>query len=171
MLPVDRILMDGMGFFGRHGVFPAERELGARFSVDVELEGDLRAAGASDRLEDTIDYALAYDLVRQVVEGEPCHLLEAVAERIVGGRAFTGLFRRAARDVHRAVATHRVAGDRPPCASGHGRQHAVDHFLHLKDIALVASSAEVAPAIRPSRPSQRSLVPPSTPTWRVHEPS
>jgi len=82
MLPVDRILMDGMGFFGRHGVFPAERELGARFSVDVELEGDLRAAGASDRLEDTIDYALAYDLVRQVVEGEPCHLLEAVAERI-----------------------------------------------------------------------------------------
>jgi 7,8-dihydroneopterin aldolase/epimerase/oxygenase len=82
MLPVDRILMDGMGFFGRHGVFPAERELGARFSVDVELEGDLRAAGASDRLEDTIDYALAYDLVREVVEGEPCHLLEAVAERI-----------------------------------------------------------------------------------------
>ena len=82
MLRVDRILMDGMAFFGRHGVFPAERELGARFSVDVELEGDLRAAGASDRLEDTIDYARAYDLVREVVEGEPCHLLEAVAQRI-----------------------------------------------------------------------------------------
>ena len=82
MLRVDRILMDGMAFFGRHGVFPAERELGARFSVDVELEGDLRVPGATDRLEDTIDYALAYDLVRQVVEGEPCHLLEAVAQRI-----------------------------------------------------------------------------------------
>jgi dihydroneopterin aldolase len=74
--------MDGMAFFGRHGVFPAERELGARFSVDVELVGDLRAAGASDRLEDTVDYARAYDLVREVVEGEPCHLLEAVAQRI-----------------------------------------------------------------------------------------
>lgn len=82
ILPVDRILMDGMAFFGRHGVFPAERELGARFSVDVALEGDLRAPGATDRLEDTIDYALAYDLVREVVEGEPCHLLEAVAQRI-----------------------------------------------------------------------------------------
>jgi len=82
MLPVDRILMEGMAFYGRHGVFPAERELGARFSVDVELLGDLHAAGASDRLEDTIDYAHAYDLVREVVEGEPCHLLEAVAERI-----------------------------------------------------------------------------------------
>jgi 7,8-dihydroneopterin aldolase/epimerase/oxygenase len=46
------------------------------------LEGDLRVPGASDRLEDTIDYSIAYDLVREVVEGEPCHLLEAVAERI-----------------------------------------------------------------------------------------
>jgi 7,8-dihydroneopterin aldolase/epimerase/oxygenase len=79
---MDRILMEGMAFFGRHGVFPAERELGARFSVDVVLEGDLRAAGRSDHLEDTIDYAKAYDAVREVVEGEPCHLLEAVAQRI-----------------------------------------------------------------------------------------
>ncbi len=74
--------MEGMAFFGRHGVFPAERELGARFTVDVVLEGDLRAPGSSDRLEETIDYARAYNLVREVVEGEPCHLLEAVAQRI-----------------------------------------------------------------------------------------
>ena len=74
--------MEGMAFFGRHGVFPAERELGARFSVDVELEGDLHAAGAGDRLEDTINYVQAYGLVKEVVEGEPCHLLEAVASRI-----------------------------------------------------------------------------------------
>ena len=76
--------MEGMAFFGRHGVFPAERELGARFTVDVELEGDLREAARSDRLEDTINYARAYELVREVVEGEPCHLLESVAERIAG---------------------------------------------------------------------------------------
>lgn len=76
--------MEGMAFFGRHGVFPAERELGARFTVDVELEADLAPAGASDRLEDTVNYARAYDLVREVVEGESCHLLEAVAERIAG---------------------------------------------------------------------------------------
>ena len=74
--------MEGMAFFGRHGVFPAERELGARFTIDVALEGDLRAAGRSARLEETIDYAQASNLVREVVEGEPCHLLEAVAQRI-----------------------------------------------------------------------------------------
>jgi dihydroneopterin aldolase len=79
---VDRILMEGMAFFGRHGVFPAERELGARFTVDVELFGDLTAAALSDRLDSTIDYARAYELVKEVVEGDPCHLLEAVAQRI-----------------------------------------------------------------------------------------
>ena len=74
--------MEGMAFFGRHGVFPAERELGAHFTVDVVLEGDLRAPGRSDRLDETIDYSRAYNLVREVVEGEPRQLLEAVAERI-----------------------------------------------------------------------------------------
>jgi dihydroneopterin aldolase len=79
---MDRILMEGMAFFGRHGVFPAERELGARFTVDVELMGDLGDAAVNDRLDSTINYAQAYELVKQVVEGDPCHLLEAVAQRI-----------------------------------------------------------------------------------------
>jgi dihydroneopterin aldolase len=79
---MDRLLLDGMTFFGRHGALPAERELGARFGVDVVLEADLATAGRTDRLEDTVDYVRAYELVRQVVEGEPCQLLEAVAERI-----------------------------------------------------------------------------------------
>lgn len=79
---MDRLLLHGMAFFGRHGALPAERELGARFTVDVELEADLKRAGASDRLADTVDYARAYREVREVVEGEPCDLLEAVAERI-----------------------------------------------------------------------------------------
>jgi len=81
---MDRILMEGMVFFGRHGVFPVERELGARFTVDVDLETDLSTAGASDRLEDTVDYTLAHRLVGEVVEGEPCRLIETVAERIAG---------------------------------------------------------------------------------------
>ena len=81
---MDRLLLEGMTFFGRHGVLPAERELGARFSVDVILEADLAEAGRSDRLEDTVDYVRAYAAVREVVEGKPCQLLETVAERIAG---------------------------------------------------------------------------------------
>jgi dihydroneopterin aldolase len=79
---MDRILLEGLTFFARHGVLPAEREMGQRFTVDVAIEADLAAAGQTDRLADTIDYTEAYRLVRDVVQGEPCRLIETVAERV-----------------------------------------------------------------------------------------
>ena len=81
---MDRLLLEGMAFFGRHGALPAERELGARFGVDVVLEADLGQAGLSDQLADTVDYVSVYEIVREVMEGEPCQLLETVAERVAG---------------------------------------------------------------------------------------
>ncbi|HEY8590998.1 MAG TPA: dihydroneopterin aldolase, partial [Naasia sp.] len=37
----DRIRLTGLRVHGRHGVFPAERELGQVFVVDLELVLDL----------------------------------------------------------------------------------------------------------------------------------
>src|SRR5438270_11181519 len=71
-----------MVFTGRHGVRRPEREVPARFQVDVELTADLRAPARTDELGDTVDYTRAYALVREVVEGDSCRLLETVAERI-----------------------------------------------------------------------------------------
>jgi len=76
----DRIILQGMVFYGYHGVNPEERELGQRFVVDLELEKDLSAAGLSDDLTQTVNYASAYKLAREVVEGQPCNLIETVAE-------------------------------------------------------------------------------------------
>ena len=78
----DRITLEGMVFYGYHGVNPEERELGQRFIVDLELEKDLSAAGLSDDLTQTVNYASAYKLAREVVEGQPCNLIETVAERL-----------------------------------------------------------------------------------------
>ena len=78
----DRIRLDGMLFYGRHGTLPAERELGQRFVVDVELHCDLRAAGLADDLTQTVDYSEVYRQVREIVEGPPAGLTEAVAGRI-----------------------------------------------------------------------------------------
>jgi len=78
----DRIILQGMMFYGYHGVNPEERELGQRFVVDLELEKDLSAAGLSDDLTQTVNYASAYKLAREVVEGQPCNLIETVAERL-----------------------------------------------------------------------------------------
>jgi len=81
---MDRLLLEGMTFFGHHGLYPVERELGTHFTVDAELELDLSVPGSSDRVEDTVDYRDAYRLVREVIEGEACHLVEAIAERVAG---------------------------------------------------------------------------------------
>jgi dihydroneopterin aldolase len=60
----------------------AERELGQKFLVDIELEADLRAACESDSLDDTVDYVALYNAAREVIEGEPARLLESLAQRI-----------------------------------------------------------------------------------------
>ena len=79
---MDRILLEGMVFHGRHGTLPAERELGQPFVVDVELRLDLRPAGLSDDLARTVDYGQVHRRVREIVEGPPANLTETVAERI-----------------------------------------------------------------------------------------
>jgi dihydroneopterin aldolase/2-amino-4-hydroxy-6-hydroxymethyldihydropteridine diphosphokinase len=71
-----------MSFYGHHGVLPEERKIGQRFLVDVTLNADLYEAGVNDRLDQTINYAEVYTQVRRIVEGPPCQLIEAVAQRI-----------------------------------------------------------------------------------------
>ena len=78
----DEILLEGMRFYAFHGVNPEERALGQRFTVDVALAVDLRRAGQSDDLADTVSYSDVFKLVRRIVEGEPRNLIEAVAEEL-----------------------------------------------------------------------------------------
>jgi dihydroneopterin aldolase len=71
-----------MRFYAYHGVNPEEQTLGQRFTVDVVLAVDLRQAGQSDELANTVSYSAVYKVVRGIVEGEPRKLIEAVAESI-----------------------------------------------------------------------------------------
>lgn len=78
----DRIALRGIEAFGYHGVLAHEQELGQTFVIDVELELDLAAAGASDDLADTVDYgALSGDLAG-VVRDERYDLIERLATRL-----------------------------------------------------------------------------------------
>ena len=79
----DKLILCNMVFRGRHGVHPAERELGQRFEVDVELGLDLSRAMASDALQDTVDYSRAYAIVRQETEEHHYQLIEALAGAMV----------------------------------------------------------------------------------------
>ena len=75
-------MLEGMVFRGHHGTLPAERELGQPFVVDVELRLDLRSAGISDDLGQTVDYSQIHRRAKEIVEGPPVNLTETVAERI-----------------------------------------------------------------------------------------
>lgn len=78
----DRVRLNGMRFEGRHGVSDEERELPQTIEVDLEVEADLAAAGASDDLARTVDYGPLIRLCGRIVEGGSFHLLEAIAEAI-----------------------------------------------------------------------------------------
>ena len=51
---MDRILLEGMTFFGHHGVYPVERELGTHFTVDVELRVPRRQGSAAERTTERV---------------------------------------------------------------------------------------------------------------------
>jgi 7,8-dihydroneopterin aldolase/epimerase/oxygenase len=71
-----------MQFYGYHGVHPEEKRLGQRFEIDLEAWTDLKLAGESDDLKNTVSYSELFALARDVVEGPPKNLIESVAETI-----------------------------------------------------------------------------------------
>jgi dihydroneopterin aldolase len=85
----DRVFLQGLRFHGHHGVGAAEREIGGRYHVDVWLTGNLAAAGHSDELADTVDYAAVARLVHEIGTTRRFRLLEslahALAEAILDG--------------------------------------------------------------------------------------
>ena len=79
---MDKIILNGMVFYGFHGMSAAEQELGQRFDVDLVVRLDLSKAGVSDMLEDTVSYTHLYRAVKEIMEGPSRNLLENVAETI-----------------------------------------------------------------------------------------
>ncbi len=76
-------------FHAFHGVMPQERKVGADFTVSLRVGVDLSLAVESDMVEDTLNYATLYEVVKQEM-AIPSQLLEHVAGRI--GRAVFSRF-------------------------------------------------------------------------------
>ena len=82
MTALDAISVRGIRARGRHGVLPAEQELGQEFTVDVTLYLDTAQAAATDDLSLTVDYGELATRLAAVVSGEPVKLIETLAERL-----------------------------------------------------------------------------------------
>ncbi len=78
----DHVQLRGLRAVGTHGVLPEERARPQPFEIDLDVEVDLRPAGRSDALADTVDYGALAEAVAGLVGSERFDLLERLAERI-----------------------------------------------------------------------------------------
>jgi dihydroneopterin aldolase len=76
----NRIELRGLRAVGTHGVLAEEQERAQPFEVDLDLAVDLRPAGVSDALVDTVDYGSVAAVAAATVSGPRSFaLLEALA--------------------------------------------------------------------------------------------
>lgn len=72
----------GAEVYAHHGVGDAERELGGRFSFDLEIETDISRGAATDELHDTINYVQAYEIARDAIVNSKQRLLESIVSNV-----------------------------------------------------------------------------------------
>ena len=79
---VTKIKLDTMKFYAYHGVLPQERTVGNHFTVTLTLFVPLCRAMITDDLDDTLNYAAVYEVVKREME-IPSNLIEHVGGRIM----------------------------------------------------------------------------------------
>ena len=67
-----------------HGVLESEKLEPQPFIFDVAIDCDIQKAATTDDVNDTVNYAEVYALIRQQME-QPVNLLEHLAHRITKG--------------------------------------------------------------------------------------
>ena len=78
----DRIFLEGIEVYAYGGVSEEERRLGQRYSLDLNVEFDTRAAGASDSVTDTVSYTKLHEIAVNVMQTGTFNLIESRAELV-----------------------------------------------------------------------------------------
>ena len=84
-MSLDRISLEGLRVFARHGVGEDERRDGQEFIIDAVLWLDTRAAAADDDLSLTVDYGAVAGRLVQLAGDPPVRLIETLAGRLAVG--------------------------------------------------------------------------------------
>jgi D-erythro-7,8-dihydroneopterin triphosphate epimerase len=78
----DRIFIKDLHLRGIIGIHDWEREKKQDILINIEMEADCTAAGASDDFRDAVDYRAVSKKVIALVEGSAFFLVEKMAEEI-----------------------------------------------------------------------------------------
>jgi dihydroneopterin aldolase len=76
------IRVDGIRVRAHHGCLPEEGVIGGDYVVNVRIDADFTPSVKSDELDDTVDYCVVFELVKQEMAIRS-KLIEHVAHRIV----------------------------------------------------------------------------------------
>ena len=79
---MNRIELTGMIFHAFHGVSTQERKVGTTYTIDLKFESDIQKAAETDNLNDTVNYASVYAIVKEEM-AIPSNLIEHAANRII----------------------------------------------------------------------------------------
>lgn len=77
-----KVKIHNMMFYGFHGMYEYEREQGQKFYIDVEVDTKDDTVAETDKIEDGVDPASIYDIVRDVTENKRFQMLEALSAHI-----------------------------------------------------------------------------------------
>jgi len=77
----NHIYLRQLRFYAYHGVMPQERVVGCEYIVDVDVVYNFAKAEETDAIDDTMNYATLYEIIRREM-AIPSNLLEHVIARI-----------------------------------------------------------------------------------------
>ena len=83
MADSDLIQLRGLQVLGLCGLLPEEQSRAQPLEVAIDIEADLAPAGASDDVQDTIDYSAICAIAERIISAERFDLLETLAQRLV----------------------------------------------------------------------------------------
>ncbi len=79
---MDKIFLRELEIEAVIGIWAWERRIRQRISISLEMAADIRAAAATDRIEDTLDYKSVAKRLTSFVSESSFQLVETLAERI-----------------------------------------------------------------------------------------
>lgn len=79
---MDEIKIIDLEVFARHGVLSEEKSLGQKFFLSIFLSYDIKTAGRTDNIYDTINYADVAHFANNFMKENSYNLLEALAQNL-----------------------------------------------------------------------------------------
>ncbi len=72
----------GLSIYSHHGCYAEERQVGARFVIDADLNVDASVPSQTDDVKDALNYVEACEAIALVLR-TPHHLLESLADDVI----------------------------------------------------------------------------------------